>query len=356
MTGSPTRLTRRKVPKPGLERPCPSSLGSGASQRSWRVLNWSISLVLVATICVLYYKALHQHEPVFVLSSIFMLSDNESAISKGRLSASDDKGSHLHGEHLLACMPTVTRKNVEYVSNAVKSWRLAANSSIGLRRLVVIDMDISSSDTHKNERPEWLRAVFENKDASLPSWLVILRREGMPQAARKVTLGDSPVRIAWRSKEAQDYAQTLSRCAELAQGRYVLIVQDDVLFTSALTDVVQWADDAFVQREYIDVEGRSRSRRVCSLSLFDVAAEENYGKDLHTMDSSNMVARIWRTEDVERVVGYISRHFDEAPVDWLVDNMCRIRRRITLVKEPNAVRHRGAISSFVENNRGGLLT
>lgn len=305
----------------------------------------------------MYYKYLQQHAPSSLfLSSTFTSPDNEPAISEGRLPASDKQESRSNTEHLLACMPTVTRENVEYVSNAVKSWRLATNSSIGLGRLVVINMDVPSSEIRKNEHPEWLEAVFGNKDVSLPSWLITLEREGAPQTARKVTLGDSLSRIAWRSKEAQDYAQVLSRCAKYAQGQYVLIVQDDVLFTSALKDVVQWADSAFVRHEYTDSRGYNKVRRVCSLSLFDVPKKENYGKDLHTLDSSNMVARIWRTEDVERVVSYISRRFDDAPVDWLVDDMCKIRRRVTLVKEPNPVRHRGAISSFAGNDRRGLLT
>lgn len=306
----------------------------------------------------MYYKYLQQqHAPSSLfLSSTFTLPDNEPAILEGRLPASDKQESLSHTERLLACMPTVTRKNVEYVSNAVKSWRLATNLSIGLGRLVVIDMDVPSIEIRKKEHPEWLEAVLGNKDSSLPSWLIILKREGVPQTARKVTLGDSLSRITWRSKEAQDYAQVLSRCAKYSRGQYVLIVQDDVLFTTSMKDVVQWADSAFVPHEYIDSKGHNKVRRVCSLSLFDVPKEENYGKDLHMLDSSNMVARIWRTEDVERVVSYISRHFDEAPVDWLVDDMCKIRRRVTLVKEPNAVRHRGVISSFAENDRRGLLT
>lgn len=349
------QLTRRKGGKSTLRHPSLPRKHDEAPQTLRRLLWWGIALFLVIAIYTIYFKFPQKRKPrTPFLSSNLLLPDNEQEISTGRLPAEGDL-SRSHVEQMLACMPTVPRKNVEYVSNAVKSWRLATNTSDTLRRLVVLDMNVPSTKW-KDKRPEWLGRVFENDDVPVPSWLVMLQREGAPQAARKSTLGDSPSRIAWRSKEAQDYAQTLTRCAELAKGRYVLIVQDDVLFTNALANVVQWADNAFVQREYTDSRGRTSVRRVCSLSLFDVASEENHGKDLHTLDSSNMVARIWRTEDVERVANYIFRRFDEAPVDWLIDDLCKLRRRVTLVKEPNAVRHRGAVSSFSENIREGLLT
>lgn len=287
------------------------------------------------------------------LLSLNTATDDEFSITHGRL-VHEDSIPPSFGEQLVACMPTVSRDGVEYVSNAVKSWRLATNRSTVMRRLIVFNMDENQSDD-PNIRPAWVNKVF-NVPGKVPSWLSLVRRERALQRPRKQTHGDSSERISWRSKEAQDYAEVIQRCAEMAPVRYTLIVQDDVLFTPGFQNVVQWADAMLQEREYVDEKGRTRKQRICSGSLFDVASSEHSGLDAHTLDSSNMVARLWPAEMVPRVARYISLNFDEAPVDWLADDLCRLSRRVTLVMEPNVVRHRGAVSSFAENKREGLLT
>lgn len=346
-------VKKRIVGKSGLRQTQAPDRSSFLRQVRNRTKPWTVLTLVLFGALILYRFVQFVHDEPLLSSQT--LPDNEPVISAGRLTATDDFG-QLVTEPLLACIPTVSRGNVEYVSNTVKSWRVATNQSTVMRRLVVIKMDPLHSNDKSVKRFEWLRQVFGKKTDGIPPWLILLEREGSPQRARKSTLGDSPARIAWRSKEAQDYAQTLSRCASLATGRYILIVQDDVLFTSELIRVVEWADAAFVDRKFIDSEGHTRIQRVCSLSLFDITSGDSQTMDSHQLQSSNMVARIWRVEDAERVARYIDRRFDEAPVDWLVDDMCRKRRQVTLVREPNPVRHRGLVSSYADNDRKGLLT
>lgn len=280
--------------------------------------------------------------------------DNERVISKSILPHEDEKPT-LFKEQIIACMPTVSRQGVEYISNAVKSWRLATNGSESIRRLAIFDMDVNT--THQSHPyPTWLHRVFESPGAQLPSWLEIHQRAGKPVEPRVQTLGDSTSRIAWRSKEAQDYAQVLDRCLQLAAGDYVVVVQDDVLFTRGMRQVVDWSNSMLVEQVGKDERGRDRIKRVCGGSLFDIPREEHKGVDGHELDSLNMVARIWRIDYAHKVVRYINANFDEAPVDWLVDRLCKGTKRVTRVMEPNAVRHRGAISSYADNKREGLLT
>lgn len=277
-------------------------------------------------------------------------------------------------------MPTVSRGAIEYISNAVKSWRLATNGSTSIRRLVIFDMDVDTTTSNNQQQPKWLQRVFTSSSKSLqiPSWLEIRRRNdesesfALLKSARRLTLGDSESRVAWRSKEAQDYANVLQRCTELSPlSSHVLIVQDDVLFTNNLKNTIRWAKSTLREHDYTAEElekhklaGKREGRvlRICGGSLFDISkpkqagGEEEEKGDGHKLNSSNMVARVWQMSFVNRVVKYIERNFDEKPVDWLVDDLCHTSRRKTLVMEPNAVRHRGAVSSFPENKRGGLLT
>lgn len=174
------------------------------------------------------------------------------------------------------------------------------------------------------------------------------------RAPQKQTLGDTLERVQWRSKEVLDYAQVLRRCAHMATGEYILIAQDDVLFTPEINNVLDWANRVLVDGVR-EVDGRRKMVRVCCGSLFDLPGTRT-GEDGHVLDSSNMVARLWRVDAVERVVQYLEERYDEAPVDWLVDWMCKGRRRVTLVMEPNPVKHRGKVSSFAGNQRDGMLT
>lgn len=291
-----------------------------------------------------------------LLSSLVISPSDEASVSGGVLPFEDSIPSSF-SERALACMPTVTRRSgrVEYVSNAVKSWRLATNRSLDLRRLAVFDMDVPVSSAS----PAWLSAVFGEgvKRGETPSWLTLLKRESNElEAPRKLTYGDSEERVRWRSKEALDYTEVLRRCAELTEGEYVIVVQDDVLFTKRVTEVVHWCERHMVDEIVTDEKtGRRRMKRVCSVSLFDLPGAKS-GVDGHEIDASNMVARVWKVERVPAMEKYFQTNFDEAPVDWLADRICKSQRRKTLVMDPNPVRHRGKVSSFDRNNREGLLT
>lgn len=292
-------------------------------------------------------------------------SDNEVLIGPGRLPLEDAIPDEFD-EQAIACMPSVTRQNggAEYVSNAVKSWRLATNTSVQLRRLVVFDMDVNADEQSPESRPtpKWIHSVFSDPRVGdglpLPSWLLLKKRSSNEvRKPRQFTYGDSEARVLWRSKEALDYAEVLLRCSQLTSGKYVIIAQDDVLFRTSMKKVVDWCEKHMVD-SYIEAgeTGRRKIQRICGASLFDLASAANENVDGHLLDSSNMVARVWEVERVEGLHRYFAAMFDEAPVDWLADQKCKGQRRGTVVMEPNPVRHRGAVSSFAENKRMGTLT
>jgi hypothetical protein len=180
-------------------------------------------------------------------------------------------------------------------------------------------------------------------------WLRLERRgsDDVPAPVRQ-THGDGPERVAWRSKEALDYAEVLERCASLARGRYVAVVQDDVLFAAGFRRVSAWLD------ELEDAAGEPW----CSASLFDMSGGPGGGAAV--LRSSNMVARVWDVGDGGRAVGrlaaYLRARFDASPVDWLADAWCKRRRRRSWAAAPSLVRHRGRVSSFADNAREGTLT
>lgn len=278
-------------------------------------------------------------------------SDDEVAISSAILPTEDYIPADFSARGV-ACMPTVTRtrdgRHVEYVSNAVKSWRLATNGSLDLRQLTVFDMD-----EHPTAEPLWLRKVFQSGFRDLPTWLKLEVRVGQLVQPRKLTLGDDEKRVHWRSKEAMDYSEVLERCAEGTDVEYIIIVQDDVLFRLEMRHVLHWCDEHLQDTFVTNANGRPKLVRKCSASLFDLTGRE---QDAHELRSSNMVARVWRRDMVGSMVRYFRANFDEAPVDWLADRRCKKQRRRTVVMEPNPVRHRGSVSSFAANKRGGTIT
>jgi N-Acetylglucosaminyltransferase-IV (GnT-IV) conserved region len=261
-------------------------------------------------------------------------------------------------EDMLVCMPTVVRRDdVEYVSNAVKSWRAITvdGRSPGLRRLIVFDMN-SNDESSIAHQSSWLNRTFASdaafKYALADGWLVLEHGGRVMREPRMLTHGDSVERVRWRAKEALDYALVLQRCSRLAKGRYVAIVQDDVLFTRGITEAVSWLDEHMAGAE----------DAWFSASLFDVGDHQPKAGELRArkLNSSNMVARVYDSIDgqrnLRRFVRYLRARFDESPVDWLADQYCAAHRRKSYVMLPNPVRHRGAISSFADNKRTGLLT
>ncbi|CAN8065780.1 unnamed protein product [Agarophyton chilense] len=278
-------------------------------------------------------------------------SDDEESLSFSRIQADDYVHPNFRARGA-ACMPSVTRIKggipVEYVSNAVKSWRLATNQSLDVRQLTVFDMDLQPA-----ARPSWLDNVFDTALTDLPSWLKLSKRERPPIPHRKVTLGDDERRVEWRSKEALDYADVLLRCMEENDVEYIIVVQDDVLFREQMKNVIQWCDKHLKESFVTNAQGRPKQIRMCSASLFDLSGGE---ADAHELRSSNMVARVWRRDFVQSMARYLTTNFDEAPVDWLADRRCRTQKRKTIVMEPNPVRHRGRISSFPSNLREKTIT
>ena len=354
-----TELRRRSQSAQTKPSSAPASPSRDPASTPWILRPSSVVLVFIFvfffSIAVPYLFVSRLPRPLLHASAVSPAE--EAAISAGVLPV-EDAIPDLFAQRAIVCMPTVARRagKVEYVSNAVKSWRLATWNSTTVRRLVVFDMNVPVGD---GKLPTWLNAVFGRGIGrkELPSWLTLLTRESEDLTApRKLLHGDSEERVKWRSKEALDYAEVLRRCAGLAQVAYVIIVQDDVLFTERVNEVVSWCDANMVDEIVTDEEtGRRRMRRVCSVSLFDLPGTKT-GVDAHSLDASNMVARVWKMDRVSAMVKYFVANFDEAPVDWLAGRICKSQRRKTLVMEPNPIRHRGKVSSFEQNDRDGLLT
>ena len=305
--------------------------------------------------------------PLFVIAGIFhyifsteanaIEPDNETEVTKYRIpktvSTTATTTIQVSAQQIpVTCMPTVTRDNgkIEYISNSVKSWYLAHNGTPP--PLHVYDMDI-----HQNFDNEWQKRIGVTDS----SWLKVLRLNISQMMPTKFTLNDSKSRVHWRSKEARDYSAVLKDCVRVAKlsdttsdDTLILIIQDDVLFNRDIVKSHQWATNVLsdIGRTRINSAGVEVAIRTCSASLFDLG---NHVGD-EPLEISNLVARFWRVGEALQFADYIQRHFDDAPVDWLADRWCRRRRAIVPVQRPNPVRHRGRVSSFIENKRDNLLT
>lgn len=274
-------------------------------------------------------------------------SDDEAAVKRFRVPFARN---HAPAKGPVACMPTVARANgsVEYISNAAKSWWLAhAGNPPPLR---VFEMDPGPVGPIA---PAWLSAVGKRGPPET-GWLRTQRLAGASRVPRRARPGEFAERVAWRSKEAQDYAAVLRACvvtAVAAGAGEVLIVEDDVLFTRSFARAGDWARRMLSDggRTRVDGRGVRRKVRVCSASLFELR-----GKESQRLTST--VARVWRAEDGLSVADYVGNHHTHAPVDVLVNDWCRKRRAFIALLRPNPVRHRGRVSSFSSLERGGTLT
>jgi N-Acetylglucosaminyltransferase-IV (GnT-IV) conserved region len=328
-----------------------------------------ILLALLMSTQSLRKVSIRSHTLVPVQSEDIVIDEDEARIAALRIADSDNITSITDGEAMLVCMPTVVRRDgIEYVSNAVKSWREKTKDGLapGLGRLIVFDMN-DDHDTGTAHQAAWLARTF-NSDASQAAamtdgWLVLMSGRtdsSFKRFPRKLTHGDSAERVRWRSKEVLDYAFVLQRCAAMATGQYIAVVQDDVLFTGVIAGVVGWLN------EHMAAAPSTSTGAWCSASLFDIgnrgrAARHGSGSTrVHELDTSNMVARVFAADrggkDIGRLARYLRRRFDDSPVDWLADEHCRAQGRKTYVMRPNPIRHRGAVSSFALNQRVGLLT
>jgi len=242
----------------------------------------------------------------------------------------------MDSDRVMTCMPTVTRpQDADYVTDAVQSWYNGTKDVREFGRLILFNMD---EEPLLHKPIQKLQATMGDQD----DWLWFRARESIMRRPRKLTHGDSKERVAWRSKEALDYAEVLERCArEAVNAEYLLVVQDDVLFSPDIAQLWGWLS------EVLEVSKKTW----CTASLFDFAP----GHDLDVIQHSNMVARVWRTADHLEFVSFVRRRFDLSPIDWLADEFCRARNKNTLVWKPNPIRHRGKISSFAGNSREGLV-
>lgn len=307
------------------------------------LLRATAALVPLMVLSVVLHIVFSRHPPQEPQTPPKGRSADEDFVTTYRIPANSytrEEDESTQSQCIPTCIPTVTRADgsVEYVSNAVKSWYLAHNGAPP--NLVIYDMDRVPS------RRKWLQSIGE-----YPSWLKVQHLNAATGTPRKQTYNDSVQRVAWRSKEAQDYAAVLRACAKLTESSgddddddgHILIVQDDVLFHERIRYAAKWALKAMAPG--------AGKKRVCSTALFDLG----HGVDKMPLTSSNLVARYWRARDAAEFANYIESNFDEAPVDWLADRWCR-RRGIVPVLRPSPLRHRGKVSSFVGNKRDNLLT
>lgn len=334
-------LARRKRPRKEIKHTLSSPANSNARRRtksSFQLERTTIligSLLCIAGIIILFLILRKPFEQDSLLER--PASDDGDGLSRMSLASIGSVENDDIARDFIGCMPTVQRAEgtVEYVGNAVKSWGLATNGGRKVGKLIVFDMNVNVTNFD-------VKGILGGNSGG---WWEVKRRENRMRDPRMFTHGDSVERARWRSKEALDYAEVLSRCVVEAQKmgiEFVLLVQDDVLFKDGF-------DEARLRVGEVDAE---REGKWCSISLFDIGSTRNGQKQ----DTSNMVARVFKAEKVGRLARYIRSKFDQSPVDWLADDYCRSWGLSTFVVVPNLVRHRGKVSSFKENKREGLLT
>eukprot|EP00038_Savillea_parva_P017290 m.19695 g.19695 ORF g.19695 m.19695 type:complete len:619 (+) comp3717_c0_seq1:88-1944(+) len=141
---------------------------------------------------------------------------------------------------------------------------------------------------------------------------------GYPPFAVRTTLGDPPARVRWRSNEALDYARLLN-LSYAARTPYVLIVQDD---TFAAPDVGKHLREVLA-------EVSDRNPQFGLVSLYTDASLPRSKAKLYEFPRGDMdplyygragqaVALLFRREVIPGLCDFISQHFIDAPLDWMI--------------------------------------
>eukprot|EP00762_Andalucia_godoyi_P004420 ANDGO_08142.mRNA.1 hypothetical protein Gasu_37920 len=254
------------------------------------------------------------------------------------------------------CILSAPRHSVEYLSATIRSFIKAASDVYPLYVFVtdphagvtnsMVDIDemcaaasASSEATTTAAAPSSASSTSSTTTSpyATPPIVFYTRSDAARPVLKPVkkTLGDSDERIAWRSKEAQDYAFALQTCELFGsdEHQFVTIVQDDVHFSRKGMHSLETS-----LQEHAEKNGE----KWLAVSLWDQHQSISFGPT--RMDGA--VAKTYNAVYAPLLYEYIYARYDESPVDWQISNFAKEHDASITVRTPNPVEHMGKASSL----------
>lgn len=171
-------------------------------------------------------------------------------------------------------------------------------------------------------------------------------KNGYPPIYLYHSLGDSFARVRWRSTEVLDYANTLKLAYE-QQSKYILILQDDTFvapnFGKELNRAIEALESIDPQFGMLSLYTGSYSTKI---GIFEQTVSKT--KSLYYGREGQAVALLYRREVIPDLCRYITRHYIEYPVDWMIYGYIGHLHEPPLKIYgviPNLVQHVGKIST-----------
>ncbi|CAL1546456.1 unnamed protein product [Lymnaea stagnalis] len=231
-------------------------------------------------------------------------------------------------------VPSIMRPVDSYIINTLTSLITGMNATERDETLIIVCITEPWNKTYANKIIGDLKQTFPTEISQ--GLLEVI----MPQAgyypdlnSLKPSLGDSPTRVRWRSKQNLDYAFLMLHAWN--RGKYYIQLEDDIQATPGY------------------VTGMKQG------------ILNNFG-DWFLLQFSTLgfIGRLFKSTDVPKVLEFLLMFFSSKPCDWLLEDFLRVKvcghgdkwslcihkiKSIARILTPSLFQHEGLHSSFAGN-------
>eukprot|EP01012_Entosiphon_sulcatum_P026399 TRINITY_DN31847_c0_g1_i1.p1 TRINITY_DN31847_c0_g1~~TRINITY_DN31847_c0_g1_i1.p1 ORF type:complete len:492 (-),score=57.01 TRINITY_DN31847_c0_g1_i1:42-1484(-) len=146
---------------------------------------------------------------------------------------------------------------------------------------------------------------------------------------------DPPERVRWRAKHALDTAYVMAYCMNQTYD-YYLHLEDDISALPHFPSLLrEWTDTHFAHRNDWTM-----------LAFYNPWRTNPPFEEIKPYNFFGVIGQLLRRSDVETVMEFLRKNFDESPLDWLfVDLLTKFRGRL-FARDCSLFQHEGRVSSF----------
>ncbi|XP_059150146.1 alpha-1,3-mannosyl-glycoprotein 4-beta-N-acetylglucosaminyltransferase B-like isoform X2 [Physella acuta] len=192
-------------------------------------------------------------------------------------------------------IPSIKRPIDMYLFNTLKSLINGLNETERGETLLIVCITEPADVAYERGVIEEIRRRFPLEVSEGLLEVMTPRASFYPDLGRlKPSLGDSPTRVRWRSKQNLDYAFLMFHAWH--RGRYYLQLEDDIQASPGYVNSMKQA------------------------------IAENYG-DWFLLQFSTLgfIGRLFKSEDVPKVMEFLLMFFSQKPCDWLLGDFLHVR-------------------------------
>uniref|UniRef100_A0A0N5AIV6 Alpha-1,3-mannosyl-glycoprotein 4-beta-N-acetylglucosaminyltransferase A n=1 Tax=Syphacia muris TaxID=451379 RepID=A0A0N5AIV6_9BILA len=191
-------------------------------------------------------------------------------------------------------IPTVDRNGVSYLSRTLQSilFGLSRNSEY---KVLVVVMYASDNETSSEvrKRVATLNDQFQDYFDSGLLHVIVPPKAWYPDNLHNIepTLGDSPERMYWRTKQNLDYLYLMLFCEPL--GKYYLQLEDDIITKDGFITEIMHKAELFKSHPWFLIE----------------------------FSSLGFIGKLFRHADLKYLAQFIALLYRYKPVDWILDTV-----------------------------------